>query len=323
MTSVNTTSDNHNRPLNKKQKRMHKDENKVIAHLSIQLPEGWTQEDAQLGNQYIEILKQTDIGFDTLEKEFYSIIPSTHAKLICIRRNKNMGLYLNYCGKVSEMKQQALKNGETDLNIQRLWHGTKILNAEEIAKKNLDKGLAQSSNGTLYGKGVYLSSMPLYAAHDVYSKPSEEKYKLEDGEGNKIILPIGTKCLIQCDAIIGKALPIANNNRDLVSPPDGFDCTCNEEILDNLTKRVRLPAKSVYCIFDTNKIYPCHFFYFLPTQDYANVFKVGGSTQSVLQKFQSTVPNTAMTASIPRSFATLASQFQSIVGSQPATVSNP
>jgi hypothetical protein len=280
---------------------MDKNENKVIAHLSIQLPQGWTQEDAQLGNHYIEILKQSDSCYNSVEQEFYSKIPSTHAKLIGIRRNKHMGLYLNFCSKASEMRQQALKNGQTDLNIQRLWHGTKILNAEDIAKKNFDKGLAQTSNGTLYGKGVYLSSMSLYAARDVYAKPSEEKYKIEDGEGNKLILPIGTKCIIQCDVIVGKALPIANNNRDLVSPPDGFDCTCNEEILDNTTKKVRLPAKCVYCIFDTNKIYPCHIFYFLPIQDYSNVFKVGGSTQAVLQHHQSTVSSSAMAANIPRS----------------------
>ena len=238
-------------------------------NLTIELPDGWTPEDTQFGTMRFDFLSPTSKSYREVEALFRNGIPVDTADILGISGVKNMTLYLSWMTRVAADRSRT----QVPPRIQKLWHGTQVSNAANICTNNLDKGRITSNVGSIYGKGVYLTWSVRYASSDNYSKPAEHESTFHDSNGNSISLPMGTKCLILCKVIVGKTLPVSNNNHMLVAPPEGFDSTCNEALIDPNTGNTVLPEECVYSIFDTSRIYPENVIYFLPKREMEKVFK--------------------------------------------------
>lgn len=243
------------------------------AELCIELPSTWSQEDAIFGRNNIVSLEPSAEQYREVEHLFRKDIPAEFAKILCIRESRNMHLYFTHVSKLAEQKNRS--NGVDDkLLHKKLWHGTNVANAESICRENMDKGRVQTNVGSLYGRGIYFTWSARLAASDAYSKPSVQDLTVKDHNGEDIVLPSKTKCLLLCRVIVGNSLPISNNNQALIAPPDGYDTTCNEVVLDRNTGTVLIPKECIYSVYDTSRIYPQYIVYFEPLKSLGSFFKV-------------------------------------------------
>ncbi|XP_073670240.1 uncharacterized protein [Paramisgurnus dabryanus] len=147
--------------------------------------------------------------------------------IVSICRIQNVDLWELYCRK----KIQLMKiKGQSEIEEQKLFHGTSVNNLHSICTFNFNCRLPQSKRRRhTYGNGTYFAKHASYA--DNYSEINTQ----------------GTKIMLLARVIVGK---YKTGSRDYCTPDDDE----NEYTYDSCVDDTRYPR--IFVIFDSNQIYP-------------------------------------------------------------------
>ncbi|XP_076860848.1 protein mono-ADP-ribosyltransferase PARP11 isoform X2 [Brachyhypopomus gauderio] len=200
----------------------------TCAHQTTSLPVHWEKMDPK--KPFLAFCLKSDSS-EFLEVQSYTQHNGCLLKPIRkIYRIQNVDLWELY----SRKKTQLMRiKGQSDIEEQRLFHGTKTSNLHSICTYNFECRMSDGRrNGYVLGKGTYFAKHASYAIN--YSPPHIQGHKT-------------TQVVVLARVIVGK---YKEGHRDLCKP-DGDQ---NENIHDSCVDSTSHPT--VYVIFDSNQIYP-------------------------------------------------------------------
>ena len=199
---------------------------------TLELPKTWSP--MQITDQVIQVEVPS---VDSVFQKFHLKCKKINKRLVRLFRIQNPTLYRKYILTKNEIESKyANAQGYWLLSPileLSLFHGTLEDSIQKINRDGFDRSYSGSTNGTIFGHGVYFARELSYAAQDLYSKPNLARQK----------------CVYSAKVLVGLSCP---GNKEMRHLPENQQA--NRLQFDSAVDQMQNP--SIYVVFKDMQAYP-------------------------------------------------------------------